>query len=77
MAQQDRGLQWQDYKQTMDWTSDKGLLTGIILSSFLFFLRYAGPKDYVEAQNICSVCLSLWFSLLYGPLLSITQPHFW
>lgn len=37
MAQQDRGLQWQDYKQTMDWTSDKSLLTGIILSSFLFF----------------------------------------
>lgn len=37
MAQQNRGLQWQDYEQTTDWTSEKNLLTGIILSSFLIF----------------------------------------
>lgn len=41
-----------------------------------YFLRYAVPKDYVEAQNICHACLSLRSSPLYGPLLPITQPHF-
>lgn len=36
--------------------------------TFLIFLRYAVPKDYVESQNICCVCLSLRFSPLYRHL---------